>query len=520
MKVLLVDDETSILDQGKIFLEKEDDKLDVETTSSAEKALEMLNNSRYDVIVSDYQMPEMDGLEFLKAVREERNSDVPFILFTGKGREEVAIDALNLGADRYLKKGDDPKPQYVVLADAIVQEVERSKSKERYETLFTNMPVGFSRHEMIFDDEGNPLDYRFLQVNEAFEELTGLEREEIIGERATEVLEDLSKERWIDRVGEVALTGDSINFEEYSAPLDKWYKVNAYSQEKGYFTTVFYDITELKQVSKDFEETLGGFPGHVFRVRRDEEGNFFVTLSEGQIAEKFDITTEKVEGGGLSELFPEDVSPKVFEHYERAFSGEQTKFQVSIKGRWFETELRPYAENGDGEVIEVIGHASDITERKRAEEELEEARDDYRSITNLTGDIIVQVDTEGRWTFLNDGACEFWGKPKEELIGSTFGDYLHPDDQEKTMDAVENMMESGETVKGLVNRQKTPEGWRTVQWNGAPIFEDGEYIGFQATGRDITERKKAEENLKRYKKTVQSGPFSRRGGFSVFFSPA
>lgn len=142
-------------------------------------------------------------------------------------------------------------------------------------------------------------------------------------------------------------------------------------------------------------------------------------------------------------------------------------------------------------------------ERKKAEEEIRRVRDDYLSITNLTGDIIVKVDREGRWTFLNNGACQFWGRPREELIGKPFADYVHPDDRAKTMAVVEET-ESKKLVRGVVNRQKTPKGWRVVEWNGAAIFdEEGRYSGFQATGRDITERKKMEEKLKQHREHLE-----------------
>ena len=135
------------------------------------------------------------------------------------------------------------------------------------------------------------------------------------------------------------------------------------------------------------------------------------------------------------------------------------------------------------------------SKRKRAEEKIKRARDDYLSVTNLTGNIIVKVDREGKWTSLNDHACQFWGKPREELIGSAFVDYLHPDDQEKTRAAVQEVR-SKKLVTGVVNRQKTPKGWRTVGWNAAAIFDEEErYVGFQAAGRDITERKQAEVAL-------------------------
>ncbi len=140
----------------------------------------------------------------------------------------------------------------------------------------------------------------------------------------------------------------------------------------------------------------------------------------------------------------------------------------------------------------------DITERKKAEEELRRSRKEYVAVTNLTGDITVRVDKEGRLTFLNDGACKFWGKPRKKLLGVEFADYLHPDDAEKTNVAIQKMIKTKQ-MRGVTNRQKTPKGWRTVEWNGTPIFDEaGNYAGMQATGRDITKRKAMEKKLQEY----------------------
>lgn len=105
MKVLFVDDEADILELAKIYLEEEGRRFDIDTAPSAEEALKKSSTDEYDAIVSDCQMPKMDGLEFLRDLRQDRESDIPFIIFTGRGREEVAIEALNLGADMYLQKG-------------------------------------------------------------------------------------------------------------------------------------------------------------------------------------------------------------------------------------------------------------------------------------------------------------------------------------------------------------------------------------------------------------------------------
>ena len=103
MRVLYVDDEKALLDIARIFLERTEG-FRVDVSESATAALELLANTHYDAIISDYQMPEMDGIEFLIRVRSVLG-DIPFILFTGKGREEVVIKAIDNGVDFYLQKG-------------------------------------------------------------------------------------------------------------------------------------------------------------------------------------------------------------------------------------------------------------------------------------------------------------------------------------------------------------------------------------------------------------------------------
>ena len=114
ISILYVDDENALLEVTKMYLETSE-KLVVDIVESANKGLEKLRSSLYDVIVSDYQMPEMDGIAFLKAVRSQ-SLDIPFILFTGRGREEIVIEAISNGADFYLQKGGDPKAQFAELA--------------------------------------------------------------------------------------------------------------------------------------------------------------------------------------------------------------------------------------------------------------------------------------------------------------------------------------------------------------------------------------------------------------------
>ncbi|MFO7992399.1 MAG: response regulator, partial [Thermoplasmata archaeon] len=103
MRVLLVDDEEMFLEQTKIFLERAETQLDICTAASPMTALKKLDEEEIDVVVSDYKMPGMDGLQLFRTIREKKIM-VPFIILTGKGTEKTAIEALNLGVNRYFRK--------------------------------------------------------------------------------------------------------------------------------------------------------------------------------------------------------------------------------------------------------------------------------------------------------------------------------------------------------------------------------------------------------------------------------
>ncbi len=138
ISVLLVDDEPQLLELTKLFIEKVAKDIKIASASSAKEASVLMKPGGYDALVCDYQMPEMDGLEFLKELRS-RNDDIPFVLFTGKGREDVAIEALNLGADFYLQKGGEPNSQFAELASMIRTSVAARRAERdlaRNEQLF------------------------------------------------------------------------------------------------------------------------------------------------------------------------------------------------------------------------------------------------------------------------------------------------------------------------------------------------------------------------------------------------
>ncbi len=141
--VLTIDDEPALLEITQLFLEQTGE-FRVSPAQSAEEAIDLLRDHRYDAIVSDYQMPGLNGIQFLQQVRKSGNT-TPVIIFTGKSREKVVIEAINSGADSYLQKGGDPRSQFAELAEKIRQIVRRSRAEQtlreaetRYRAIFQN----------------------------------------------------------------------------------------------------------------------------------------------------------------------------------------------------------------------------------------------------------------------------------------------------------------------------------------------------------------------------------------------
>ncbi len=177
VSVLYVDDEPALLEIGKLFLERIDD-ITVATANDANEAIRLIEDHHFDAIVSDYQMPGMDGIGFLKYLRESGNA-IPFIIFTGKGREEVVIEALNNGADFYLQKGGDPRSQFAELSNmiqaAVSHKMAEKLAKETEKRLYDII--------QFLPDPTFAIDVRgsVIAWNQAIEEMTGISACDMIG---------------------------------------------------------------------------------------------------------------------------------------------------------------------------------------------------------------------------------------------------------------------------------------------------------------------------------------------------
>lgn len=176
-RILYVDDERGLLEIAKRFLEKTND-FNVDVEISAQDALKSIDTQVYHAIISDYQMPGMDGIAFLKAVRSN-HGNIPFILFTGRGREEVVIEAINNGVDFYLQKGGDPMAQFAELAHKIRQAIARRQaeislieSEKRLADIINFLPDA----TFAIDRSG-----RVIAWNRAIEEMTGISAIDMLG---------------------------------------------------------------------------------------------------------------------------------------------------------------------------------------------------------------------------------------------------------------------------------------------------------------------------------------------------
>jgi len=191
LRILYVDDEPSLQEAIKLYLESEGE-FAVDTFTSANEAIIRINTERYDAIISDYQMPGMDGIEFLKTVRSSGNT-IPFILFTGKGREEVVITALNEGADFYLQKGGKPEALFAELVHKIQQAVQHRRADVRirdYERREADIINFLPDATFAIDTNGVVIAW-----NHAMEEMCGIKASEILGKGNYEYSIPLYKER-------------------------------------------------------------------------------------------------------------------------------------------------------------------------------------------------------------------------------------------------------------------------------------------------------------------------------------
>ncbi len=253
-------------------------------------------------------------------------------------------------------------------------------SEEKYRNYFSTVPIGWAYHKIIVDEKNKPVDYIFLEVNEAFEKLTGLKRENIIGKRVTEALPGIEKDSadWIGKYGEVALTGGEIKFENYSEGIKKWVSVSASSHEKGFFNVLFEDITERKNAQlalinekEKLQKYLDISAVMVVMLDADQK----VTLINKKGCDILKCLAEEIIGENWFDKFlPEEVRDEVKVVFDKLMAGEiepveYYENEVLTKNgdkrliAWYNTVFM----DEDGSITNALSAGVDITDSRNAE---------------------------------------------------------------------------------------------------------------------------------------------------------
>lgn len=276
-------------------------------------------NDNLERLVSErtHQLYEMNILlEGMNAELEETNAELEEsnallqeqIVERQKAEEKVRI--LNRDLEKTVLKRTSELQDINVALEEEISERNRAEriliqSEEKYRLLVTQMKQGLALHEIILNEAGEPVDYRFIEVNESFERMTGLKREKVLGKTVLELLPE-TESYWIERYGHVAMTGESLRYENYSRELNRYYDVVAYSPRLHQFAVITTDITIRKKMEKmvssekeRFKTTLLSVGDGV--ISTDREGNIEFINSAAE--ELTGWTQEEALERSLDEIF-------------------------------------------------------------------------------------------------------------------------------------------------------------------------------------------------------------------------
>ncbi len=492
---------------------------EVDTALSVDEAFKKMQSQIYDVVVSDYEMPQKNGLDFLKELREQDNQ-IPFILFTGKGREDVAVKALNLGAERYLTKNGSPKAVYCELAHAINNTVEQKKSAQllaasesKYRLLVEKSLQG------ILVTKVAPL--RLVFANDSMGKSLGYSPNELLSLSPQGIMGLVYREDravFFKRM-ENRLHGEQPeSFHEFRAVRKDgsliW--MNALSNRIEFegqpaVQGVFLDINEAKKLEATVKEKLD-----MLEALTENIGAGFVTISKDyriMYANKFvKNNVGNVEGklcyatlNTLDHICPDCGVKKVFEEGVSKDSHEYSQIGVDGKPYFVEIIATPLKDK-DGKVTAGLEFIVDLGEKKRLQQQLQANEAKFRAISDSAIDAIFMFDEEDKITYWNPAAERIFGFTEKEVVGKKVNTTLVPPRFRKDhlkltseLSKVKNKENAGKTRELPALRKDGAEF--SMELSIAPLqLENKQY--FVTIARDITERKKAEELQKVMKRKI------------------
>ncbi len=253
------------------------------------------------------------------------------------------------------------------------------KSEEKYRLLFESMTDGFAFHEIILNEKGNPCDYRFLSLNPAYEILTGLTCDKVVDRKASEVFRD-GADSLIETYGKVAQTGESIVFENYNKNLKRYFRVIAYSPAKGYFATIFEDITDIVLIEKELQNTKNYLENLIKYANAPIivwDPEMRIQLFNRAFEHLTGYTSREVLGKKLEVLFPKPSLKLSKTLIKKAVRKRWETMEVPIMTKDKEVRIVLISSaniyDTDNEtVISTIAQGNDLTERIRAEQKVKE----------------------------------------------------------------------------------------------------------------------------------------------------
>jgi len=386
LHILHVDDDLSFVEVSKQILSMEN-SFEIDTATSANEAFKKMGQQQYDAIVSDYEIPQKNGVEFLKELREQ-NNQIPFILFTGKGREDVAIKALNLGADSYINKNGSPETVFCELAHAIKKTVEQKRSAQL-------LAASDSKYRLLVEKALQGImiaQYTPLQIifaNASMGKMLGYSPEELTSTSSSEIGELIYQEdraKFFNRFRN-RLEGNQANNSYEFRALRKdgsmiW--LEAFSTPIEYcgkpaVQAMFLDIDEykkaeevLKKSEARYRELANFLPEIVFET--DITGK--ITFFNQRAFEIIGFTPEELQKGlnMFSFVVPEERE-KSKENTMKSMAGKNlgsNEYTLLRKnGSTFPALVRTTPIISETKVKGIRGIVMDITNRKRTENKLD-----------------------------------------------------------------------------------------------------------------------------------------------------
>ena len=389
--VLHVDDDPSVLDLTEAYLERELADVAVTSVTAASDALDEVDGGRFDCIVSDYDMPEMDGLAFFERLRETDRS-IPFVLYTGKGSEEIASRALNAGVTGYFQKGGPE--QLRRLANRVHQAVDDYRTRQiadRYSTVID--ALGYPVY--VVDETGT-----FEFVNEPFAELTGYDREEIVGSEPGLIKDDAAVAEAEDRLGTVLSgsgpdvqrfrvdivpkEGDPIPCRDHMAVLP--YEGERFEGSVGILRDVS-DEVERREELETKTRALDEAPVGITITDPDRPDNPMVFVND-RFVEMTGYDREESIGVNCRFLQGPDTDEEPVSRMREAIDAEEATSVELLNYRkdgtefWNRVSVAPIRD-ADGRVSEWVGFQEDITAFKEREAALERQNDRLDSFASI-----------------------------------------------------------------------------------------------------------------------------------------